>query len=194
MILSFHRKSEVNMPSPGEIRQLRLTKDWEEMKKIVSPAINWTGQGTPPYRYDVTYRIRSIVGLDKTSSLPIYRDEHQVIIEIPSGYPYSGESIIAKMANGYSPIFHPNFWIGGLICIWGNGNTALGPNETVAMVCTRIALLLQFDQYLTQEAHRANPEAADWYAKNKNSSFFPTDKQLIPLPAAIDEDDFSINS
>ncbi len=181
------------MPSPGEIKQSRLIKDWDEMKKIISPAISWVGQGSPPYRYDVTYHIRSIIGLDSNGT-PIYRNEHRIVVDIPSGYPYSGESIMAKMSNDCSPIFHPNFWTGGLICIWGNGNTDLGPNETVAMVCTRIGRLIQFDQYLTQEAHRANPQAADWYAKNKNSGLFPTDNQLIPLPAAIDEDDFFINS
>lgn len=181
------------MPSPAEIRITRLNKDWDEMKKILSPAINWTGYGTPPYRYDVSYYIRSIVGLD-SSGAPIYRSEHKVIIEIPSGYPYSGESIVAKMADGFNPIFHPNFWIGGLICIWGNGNTYLGPNETVAMVCTRIALLIQFDPFLTQGSHRANPQAADWYLKNKESGLFPTDRKIIPLPAAIDDDDFVMNS
>jgi ubiquitin-protein ligase len=176
------------MATPDEIRENRLRKDWEEMKKIISPVIDWIGYGNPPTMYDVTYNIRSIIGL-KNSAEPIYRDVHKVAIEIPSGYPFSGESIVAKMYDGYSPAFHPNFWPGGIICIWGNGNTAWDPNETIAMVCTRIARLLQFDQYLTQESHRANPHAADWYAQQKNSGLFPTDKQPVPLPASLDDDD-----
>lgn len=181
------------MSTPGEIRKSRLIRDYDEMKKIISPAINWVGYGDPPDKYEVTFRIRSIIDLDKNNA-PVYRDEHKVIIEIPSGYPFSGESVMAKMASGYTPIFHPNFWIGGLICIWGGGSTLWDPNETIAMVCTRIARLIQFDPYLTQESHsNPNPRAADWYIKNKGSNLFPTDRQLIPLPVSVDDrDDFSI--
>jgi ubiquitin-protein ligase len=92
------------------------------------------------------------------------------------------------MHKNCKPIFHPNFWPGGLICIWGGGNTNWNPNETIAMLCIRIAQMLQFDPGLTQESHRANPQAADWYAANKYSGLFPTDKQNLPIPNLFDAD------
>jgi len=56
--------------------------------------------------------------------------------------------------------------------------------------------MLQFDKVLTQESHRANPQAADWYTANKHSGLFPTDKQVLPMPNLFDnekEEDFTFH-
>ena len=176
------------MATPQEIRIKRLKKDWEEMRSISCPVIGWTAAGDPPTRYVVSYRIESIVDPQGDDGKPAYRGEHKVLIEIPSGYPLSGESPVARMDESYKPVFHPNFWPGGLICIWGGGTTNWNPTDTIALLCIRIARMLQFDEVLTQESHRANAQAADWYAAKKHSGLFPTDTQVLPIPSLFDDE------
>jgi len=122
------------MTTPQEIIIKRLKSDWKEMQSISCPAISWSASGDPPTQYVVTYRIRSIVEPRGRDGRPVYRDEHKVVIDIPAGYPLSGESPTARMHKDYKPVFHPNFWPGGLICIWGGGDYQLEPQRDDCLI------------------------------------------------------------
>src|SRR6476620_9345731 len=87
----------------------------------------------PFERLYITYHIRSVAGLDGEGA-PIYRDAHQVVIDIPPEYPE--QPPVARMASGTPPPFHPNFWNHGanygLICTHGGGVALADPHETLA--------------------------------------------------------------
>ncbi len=176
------------MPSPGQIRRERIKNDIVGLQKIRCNAIDWKADSQVPDKINVTFNIRSIVGLSSDNS-PVYYDRFDIEIQIPSDYPLS--SPVAKMATGYKPIFHPNFWTSGLICTQHN---RWNPSENLALFVIRLAKMFQFDSIMTDPGNPANIDAAKWYKSVLNRGFFPTDNKDLPLSINESDDDFEFSS
>jgi ubiquitin-protein ligase len=174
------------MSTPYDIRKKRIQNDIQELEKVECDAIECTILGNSPFKIHVVYNIRSIVGISSTGT-PSYRDKHEVEINVPSGYPFSGNPE-ATMKQGYSPLYHPNFWSSGSICTQATSWTA---NETLALFIIRLAKMFQFDPAITNPDSPANSSAANWYSKNLGNGLFPTDRQVLPL-LDDEQDDFRL--
>lgn len=163
------------MPTPQEIRNIRLRNDHTEMCNIRGSIIQWRDiKGVPPFveAYELTVNIRSII-----SSRPDYRDRHIIRIEVPSDYPTSKPSVIMVSD---PVIFHPN---------WFNHKTwCPGPwkiSEGLGHHVIRMLRTLQYDPDITNEGSPANRAAKDWYMANRHRNLFPCDKQTLPDPMRV---------
>lgn len=186
------------MYAPDEWLTVRLTAELEQLEEIRCRAIEFRRPGTIPFDHlYITYNIRCIASLDDNGN-PVYRDRHQVVIDVPPDYPETAP--VARMAAGTPPPFHPNFWNHGanygLVCTHGGGEVSADPSETLALLVHRIGRMLQYDPEVTQVHIGPNDEAARWYHENMGrSDLIPTDFQKLPLPGAVpagapgDEDD-----
>ncbi len=173
------------LSTPEQLRNQRLHNDLKSLESIRSQSIHWVASDTSSTKFLITFNIRSIVGLE--NGVPQFSDKHVVEVQIPANYPL--ESPIAKMAKGYKPPFHPNFFSSGSICTQSNNWM---PVESLAVFVIRLARMFQFDPAITNPESAANSAAADWYRLNKGSGLFPTDTALLPIWADDDENDFVI--
>lgn len=160
------------MPTPQEIRNIRLKHDYKEMCNIRGPIIEWRAtSGTPPYveEYLLTVKVRSIIGQG-----PNYRDEHVIRLELPGGYPQAPPTAIMVSD---PVVFHPNWWADRRWC-YGTWDFSEGLGHYVV----RMIRTLQYDPLITNEDSPANASARDWYLANRGRGLFPCDRQTLPDP------------
>lgn len=161
------------MPTPQEVREIRLRNDYVEMCNIRGPIISWCATGgTPPYveSYNLTIFVRSIVGCR-----PHFRNRHVVGIELPCNYPWAPPR--AVMIDD-PVVFHPNWWSDHHWC-YGCWDISEGLGHFVI----RLVRTLQFDPVITNGDNPANTVARDWYLANRERGLFPCDAQVLPDPA-----------
>jgi len=123
-------------------------------------------QGNPPYRYEIGYRIRSIVGLN--FGRPKWGEYHRSELMLPSSYPLTEPN-----ADMLTPIFHPHVYRSLKICM-GRKWT---PTEYLDDFVERIGQILCFNPEYIDQNSPANFEALDWV--NKNRHLIPTDRLEI---------------
>lgn len=157
--------------TPEEQRQVRLKNDYEEMKKLHGEMIRVEAVGDPPEQYSLKVRIRSIIGPD-----PNYRSEHEIRVELPSGYPRKTAPEIVMVSQ--PPPFHPNWWADGRWCYGSWNRYELLGHHVLRMVRT-----LQFDTEITNPGSPANTKAAMWYLRQLRQGLFPCDRQILPDPS-----------
>ena len=99
-------------------RMRRLRADYELMQELSARTdlISVTAQSPrpnlPPERYIVTFKCKSIVGIDKSGN-PQYSDHHQVEIYLHNQYPQRWPGM-----KWMTPIWHPNInHLNGSVCI-----------------------------------------------------------------------------
>lgn len=155
------------MATPEEIRLERLRNDAVETRRLHGDVLRVTADGETPERYRLLVRVRSIM-----SPGPTYRGEHEVEVDLPSGYPWSKPQI--KLLT-LPPPFHPNWFLDGGWC----GGT-WDPEESLARHVLRMVKTLQFDPEVTNPSSPANREAADWYRRNLETGLFPCDRTPLP--------------
>lgn len=158
------------MPTPQEIRRIRLENDYKEMRNIQGSIISFEAEGTPPDKYILTVKVRTIIGPG-----PVYRDEHQLQVTLPSDYPASAPEIV--MLTKPQP-YHPNWFESGRRWCYGTWDMAEGLGHHIV----RMIRTLQYDTEITNEKSPANAHANEWYIKNRNGGFFPCDRQTLPDP------------
>lgn len=163
------------MPTPQEIRKIRLSSDYKQMCNIKGDIVSWVPlKGTAPYieEYQVTINIPTIISAN--GGTPQYRQSSVVIVTLPANYPTSGPVI--RMTS--LPIaFHPNWWDDGL---WCNGTWFM--SEALGDHVIRMIKTLQYDSDITNPKSPANPDANEWYVANKDRGIFPCDKSKLPDP------------
>ena len=160
------------MPTPQEIRNIRLKNDYAEMCNIRSNIIQWKAiTGMPPYveEYEITIKVHSIIG-----SGPNYRDEHVVKLVLPANYPLSPPHI--EMITSPQP-FHPNWYTSKKWC-YGSWDLS----ESLGHHVIRMIRTLQFDLDITNEHSPANGAANSWFISHRESGIFPCDTQVLPDP------------
>lgn len=158
--------------TPQQIRRERLESDYEEMRNIRGPMIQWVAEvGAPPHVevYKVTLNVETIIG-----PAPTYRSVHEVSVALPPSYP-SGPPEITMLTRPQP--FHVNWFSNGKWC-FGSWDKV----EPLARHVIRMIRTLQFDSFITNVSSPANTEAGAWYSRNLHRGLFPTDRQQLPDP------------
>jgi ubiquitin-protein ligase len=145
-------------------RAERLTGDAEEMGRIRCPILEWKSEGKPPTCYVVTYRLPSFIDAVRT------RDIHRVLFNLGPSYPAQPPTV--QMLD-IPPVFHPNVFASGVVCIGPMSWTA---EEGLGFLVIRVAKMLLYFDEVTNPSHPANGEAAVWYMANKKR--FPLDRTV----------------
>jgi ubiquitin-protein ligase len=107
----------------------------------------------------------------KTARNSRYPDESQgtnvVQIQLPARYPFEPPKF-----NVTTPIWNPNVFTSGLICL---GQQWI-PTHNLALVVQRVMQILVLDPAIINLDSPANGEARSWYAttRRRNPSLFPT--------------------
>jgi ubiquitin-protein ligase len=96
----------------------------------------------------------------------------EVKIELLSRYPFQEPS-----ATITTPVYHPNVYSSGKICL----GTKWLPTQGLDLLVRRIIQIITFDATILNERSPANGEALSWYrtAVRKHPNAFPTDKLIL---------------
>jgi ubiquitin-protein ligase len=98
---------------------------------------------------------------------------HKIELTLPSQYPATLTNDNVHFLT--APIFHPNIFAGGKVCIGG-----YRPSESLARFVLRLAKMIQFDPAYINEDSPANSDAKIWYVNNRR--LFPVDRSRLPDP------------
>jgi type VII secretion system (Wss) protein YukD/ubiquitin-conjugating enzyme len=138
--------------------------------------------GMPPERYVITFKIPSIIGIDKRGQ-PKMGNKHQVEVYLHNDYPQRWPGL-----QWLTPIWHPNInHANGSVCIdaawWG---AARSLDRLVIMM----GEMLQYKNFHDDPNTPPFPwdkEAAAWCRefRRKNPRFFPTDKRELLRPERV---------
>ena len=113
----------------------------------------------PPRKYEVSYKVKSIVGINGDQS-PVYGDLHRMEIVIPNDYPL--QSAACKMI---TKVWHPNIKYEGIgegtIC---SSSPEFGTLFNLDELVVRIGEMLQYRRYhaLFVEPWPEDAEVAKW--------------------------------
>jgi ubiquitin-protein ligase len=139
--------------TPSRLR--RLTADQEEMQRVFAahPKIRLvSADGTPPEKYVVEFRVRSLVPAD--AERQHVRTVHRAEIFLPADYPRRPP--FCRMT---TPVFHPNI-DPQKICIgdhWSAG-------QSLPQLVVRIGEMLSYQSYNVKSP--LNGQAAAWAEQN----------------------------
>jgi hypothetical protein len=88
-------------------------------------------------------------------------------VALPSRYPF-----VPPVASVETPVYHPNVFPSGLVCL----GTKWLPSEGLDLFLKRVIRLLTFDPLLVNVTSPANRDAASWYqsARRRHPGAFPT--------------------
>lgn len=128
-------------------------------------------EDTRPDRYIVDLRYSTVGSRDYPR---LKQPAARVVIDLTARYPFQPPA-----ASVVTPIFHPNVFASGLVCL---GAKWL-PSEGMDLFVQRIARLLTFDPLLLNLQSAANGEAMHWYrrAVTLHPQAFPTDRVQLDL-------------
>lgn len=154
--------------TPEELRQVRLRNDHKELLALTGDMMEMEAEGSPPERYELTVRVRSVI-----SRAPTFHHEHRVEVTLGPGYPFQSAPTAKILPPG---IFHPNWWTDGRWCYGGNWN----PEEGLSAFVLRMIRTLQFDPAVINPDSPANLAAAQWYREQLDRGLFPTDSRPLP--------------
>jgi ubiquitin-protein ligase len=132
------------------VRLKRLQADYEKMRDYVTrhPRLQLIqAEGTPPERYQLEYRIRSLRQADDDLTMV---KSHMVEITLPLSYPR-----MPPQCRMLTPIFHPNI-APHAICIGDHWS----PGEPLWSIVARIGEMIAYQSYNTKSP--LNGEAARW--------------------------------
>jgi ubiquitin-protein ligase len=132
------------------VRLRRLQADYEKMRDYVNrhPRLQLIqAEGTPPERYQLEYRIRSLRQTDEDLATV---KSHMVEISLPLSYPR-----MPPQCRMLTPIFHPNI-APHAICIGDHWS----PGEPLWSIVARIGEMIAYQSYNTKSP--LNGEAARW--------------------------------
>ena len=132
------------------VRLRRLQADFDKVREYVNrhPRLQLIqSEGTPPERYQLEYRIRSL--RQKDDDLAMVKS-HMVEISLPLNYPR-----MPPQCRMLTPIFHPNI-APHAICIGDHWS----PGEPLWSIVARIGEMIAYQSYNTKSP--LNGEAARW--------------------------------
>ncbi len=145
-------------------RDRRLANEYHQLKEFLCRKKHITVavvDGDPPDYYQLSFNTRGIIRLENGN--PVYGSAYLIEFILPAEYPRD-----APMLRCLTPIFHPNFYKDGSICIsmWIPGRTLVTLIQQLDdMICYR-----NFDTHFIDNA--PNEEAAQWAVDHP---------QLIPI-------------
>lgn len=155
------------------VRLRRLTADFAKLSEYVRrhPRLRMIqSEGSPPDRYQIEYRIRSL-RMNGGELQPV--DTHLVEISLPLQYPR-----LPPLCRMLSPVFHPNI-APHAICV-GDHWTA---GESLQSIAVRIGEMLAYQSYNVRSP--LNGEAARWVEQHRGDLPLDNVNLLVEeLPAA----------
>lgn len=169
-------------------RMRRLRADYERMRELEgrTSLIGFKAQsvrkGVPPERYVVTFRCKSIVGVDKRGE-PIYAEHHQVEVYLHSQYPQRWPGL-----KWLTPIWHPNInHINGSVCIDAAWWTAARSLDRLIVMLGEMLQYKNFHDDPTKPPFPWDPEAARWCRayRTKHPDAFPVDARELLRPERV---------
>ncbi len=161
------------------VRLRRLQADYEKMQDYVNrhPRLQLIqAEGTPPERYQLEYRIRSLRQTDDDLAMV---KSHMVEIALPLSYPR-----MPPQCRMLTPIFHPNI-APHAICIGDHWS----PGEPLWSIVARIGEMIAYQSYNTKSP--LNGEAARWVDQHLDElpldpvSMMPDDPGAPAVAAAM---------
>jgi hypothetical protein len=159
------------MPSP-----VRLAADVDRLRALAAASGGRIGlvalptAGSPRFALDLCFVTAG------SSAYPAdRRTTTRLVIDLPARYPF-----MPPAATIATPIFHPNVFPSGLVCL----GTKWLPSEGMDLFVRRIAQLITFDPLIVNVHSVANAGALHWYvqALRLHPQAFPTDRFEIQLP------------
>jgi hypothetical protein len=151
------------------------------MQKFRSQVVAWktVGASNPADTYCITYRLRSIVGLE--NGKPLYQSEHQVEIHLPPKYPRCPPTVRVTTRPF---VLHPNVYRSGRVCIEDRWKPVGMYLDTI---CELVGQLIAYQKMNLQSPANPNSELIKWIGINRhNSAMIPTDPAQIRLPEIQD--------
>jgi len=169
-------------------RMRRLRGDYELMRELDSRSdlISFKAMSAnpnlPPERYIVTFKCKSVVGVDRQGN-PKFGEHHQVEIYLHNQYPHRWPGM-----KWLTPIWHPNInHLNGSVCIdaaWWAASRSL--DRLVVM----LGEMLQFKNYHDDPTKPPFPwdaEAARWSREYRKThpNVFPVDHRELLRPERV---------
>jgi ubiquitin-protein ligase len=169
-------------------RMRRLRADYELMQELSARTdmLSVTAQAPrpnlPAERYIVTFKCRSIVGIDKIGN-PKYADRHQVEIYLHNQYPQRWPGM-----KWLTPIWHPNInHLNGSVCIDAAWWTASRSLDRLVIMLGEMLQWKNFHDDPTKPPFPWDADAARWsrgYRKTHPNAF-PVDTRELMRPERI---------
>lgn len=172
----------------GSPRMRRLKADYERMRELEgrTSLIRFEAQsvrkGVPPERYIVTFRCKSIVGVNNRGE-PKFGEHHQVEVYLHNQYPQRWPGL-----KWLTPIWHPNInHINGSVCIDAAWWTAARSLDRLMVMLGEMLQYKNFHDDPTKPPFPWDPEAARWCRayRKKNPGAFPVDKRELLRPERV---------
>jgi ubiquitin-protein ligase len=169
-------------------RMRRLRADYELMQELSARTdlISVTAQSPrpnlPPERYIVTFKCKSIVGIDKNGN-PKYSDHHQVEIYLHNQYPQRWPGM-----KWLTPIWHPNInHLNGSVCIDAAWWTASRSLDRLVIMLGEMLQWKNFHDDPTKPPFPWDADAARWSREYRKThpDAFPVDKRELMRPERI---------
>ena len=169
-------------------RMRRLRADHELMLEMAarSDLISFTASSIrpnlPPERYIITFKCKSIVGVDRQGN-PKYASHHQVEIYLHNQYPQRWPGM-----KWLTPIWHPNInHLNGSVCIdaaWWAASRSL---DRLVVMLGEMLQWKNFHDDPTKPPFPWDAEAARWSReyRKKNPNAFPLDERELLRPERV---------
>src|SRR5512138_3853757 len=169
-------------------RMRRLRADYQLMQDLSARTdlISVTAQSPrpnlPPERYIVTFKCKSIVGIDKSGN-PKFGEHHQVEIYLHNQYPQRWPGM-----KWLTPIWHPNInHLNGSVCIDAAWWTA---SRSLDRLVIMLGEMLQYKNYHDDPTKPPFPwdaEAARWSREYRKThpNCFPVDTRELMRPERV---------
>jgi ubiquitin-protein ligase len=169
-------------------RMRRLRADYELMQELSARTdmISVTAQAPrpnmPPERYIVTFKCKSIVGVDSSGG-PKYADRHQVEIYLHNQYPQRWPGM-----KWLTPIWHPNInHLNGSVCIDAAWWTASRSLDRLVIMLGEMVQWKNFHDDPTKPPFPWDADAARWSREYRKThpNAFPVDARELMRPERI---------
>ena len=169
-------------------RMRRLRADYELMQELSARTdmISVTAQAPrpnmPPERYIVTFKCKSVVGVDQSGN-PKFADRHQVEIYLHNQYPQRWPGM-----KWLTPIWHPNInHLNGSVCIDAAWWTASRSLDRLVIMLGEMLQWKNFHDDPTKPPFPWDADAARWSREYRKThpNAFPVDLRELMRPERI---------
>jgi len=155
------------------VRSRVLQQGHEELRRLQGPIFDFEAFGSPvPDRFRFKFTLKSVLRVN--GDRPVYTNAghiHILEFKAPASYPESITNDDIRFVT--TPIFHPNVFRDGRICVGG-----FVPSESLGRFALRMGRMIKFDRAYINENSAANSDAATWY--KRHLSEFPVDPVALP--------------
>lgn len=129
-------------------------------------------QGNPPSNFVIRLLCCSMESCP--GGTPIYRESHDIAIQLPVQYPISPPDVRVV-----TPIFNPHVFANGRVCLGSQWT----PSESLDVLVLRLRSILVWDPVILDPKSPANSHAMAW--ANSHPERLPLDKSQIRESPAL---------